>query len=320
MKILVTGGAGFIGSVVTSFLIDHGFTVNILDNLSTGNKRFIDPRSNFIHGDILDPHLVNFAMKGCEAVIHLAGKAIVSESIQFPNFYVQQNYIGTKNVLQVMLKNQIHRIVFASSCSVYGESKSDLISETNETKPINPYGKTKLLADKELTKFATDHNFSCISLRFFNVAGSYTNLEKKVFGESHLDETHLIPRILTQSNFEIFGNNLKTKDGTCIRDFVHVVDLASAILLCLSSNARPGHQIYNLGSGIGYSVAEVITLVESIFHKKISIKYSARRLEDPLRLVSDSTYAEENLKWKKQFNLECMIRDTWKFIIQDLAK
>lgn len=316
MRLLVTGGAGFIGSVVTAYLLDRGYKVNILDNLSTGHLANIDARANFYPCDLLNAKQINEAMRGCDAVIHLAGKAIVSESIENSFSYINHNYNGTKNILMSMLQLGIQKIVFSSTCAVYGQVEKGLISEINSLNPINPYGESKLLADNELSQYSFLHNFQCTSLRFFNVAGSYRNNEGQLFGELHDNETHLIPRLLLNNKINVYGYKLNTPDGTCIRDFVHVVDLASAILLSIENKSQSGHRIFNLGSNRGYSVLDVIRTVELISGNKISINYLEPRNYDPISLVSDSSLAFRELNWKSQFSLESIIEDTMKFITQ----
>jgi UDP-glucose 4-epimerase len=254
-------------------------------------------------------------MKGCEAVVHLAGKAIVRESIQNPNKYLLNNFTGTKNVLESMVSNSIKKIVFSSTCAVYGDPKMEFISEECITNPINPYGKSKLLADLEISKFTVKYDFNSISLRFFNVAGSYKSQENKLFGESHANETHLIPRILTQGIIDIYGSDMATPDGTCIRDYVHVVDLARAIKLSLVKINTPGHRIYNLGSGEGSSVIEVIQAAEKVMNKNIIKKNIDKQFGDPEYLVSNPNLAKRELGWVSEMNLTQIIEDSQNFIL-----
>jgi UDP-glucose 4-epimerase len=314
VRLLVTGGAGFIGSVVTAYLIDRGYKINILDNLSTGHLANIDTRADFYQGDLMNVTQINEAMRGCDAVIHLAGKAIVSESIENSDSYIMHNYNGTKNILMSMLQLGVQEIVFSSSCAVYGQVEKGLIAETNLLNPINPYGESKLLADNELSQYSLLHNFQCTSLRFFNVAGSYRNKKGQLFGELHKNETHLIPRLLLNNKINIYGHKLNTPDGTCVRDFVHVVDLASAILLSIENKSQSGHRIFNLGSNRGHSVLDVIRTVELLSGNKISVEYLKPRGYDPISLVSDSSLAFYELNWESQFSLESIIKDTMEFM------
>jgi len=318
MKILVTGAAGFIGSVTAAYLLDHGYEVNVLDDLSEGHEHQIDKRSNFFRGSILDLSAINEAIDGCEAVVHLAGKAIVSESTQDPDKYQLHNYIGTKNILDSMIDNSINQIVFSSTCAVYGNPNVKSISEQTKPIPINPYGNSKLQADLEISNFTEKHNLNSISLRFFNVAGSYTNKLSQFFGELHKNETHLIPRILAQRNIEVYGSDFNTHDGTCVRDYVHVIDIAHAIRLSLENKTSPGHRIYNLGSGIGASVREIIQVTQSILNTEITWKSGKRRAGDPDYLVSDSSLARKELGWATRFDLKQIIADTQKFIQKNL--
>ena len=317
MRLLITGGAGFIGSVTAAYLLDHGYEVNVLDDLSEGHEHQIDSRANFFQGSILDFDAINKAIADCKAVVHLAGKAIVSESTQDPDKYQLHNYIGTRNLLISMVENSVNQIVFSSTCAVYGNPNVKSISEQTRPKPINPYGTSKLLADLEISNFTEKHNLNSISLRFFNVAGSYTNNLGQLFGELHKNETHLIPRILTQEYIEIYGSNFNTPDGTCVRDYVHVLDIAHAIKLSLENKTSSGHKIYNLGSGIGVTVKDIIQAVESILNREITKKSGERRVGDPDYLVSDSNLARKELGWATSFDLKQIITDTQKFIVKN---
>ena len=315
MKILITGGAGYIGSVTSAYLLDHGYDVNILDDLSEGNEALIDSRANFIFGSILDEISIDQAVKECQAVVHLAGKAIVSESIENSHKYLLNNHAGTKNILQSMVNNSIKKIVFSSTCAVYGDPKVTYIAEDCIANPINPYGKSKLLADLEIAKFTKKYEFESISLRFFNVAGSYKSQAHKLFGELHKNETHLIPRILKQGIIDVYGSDMDTPDGTCVRDYVHVIDLARAIKLSLEKINTPGHRIYNLGSGNGNSVQEVIEVAEKILSKKIIRKNTNKRIGDPEYLVCNPNLAKNELGWESEYSLTQIIKDSQNFIL-----
>lgn len=315
MKVLITGGAGYIGSVTSAYLLDHGYDVNILDNLSEGNESLVDTRANFIFGSILDEISIHQAMQECQAVVHLAGKAIVSESMQNSHEYLLNNHTGTKKILQAMVNHSIKKIVFSSTCAVYGNPKVTTIAEDCIANPINPYGKSKLLADLEIAKFTSTHEFQSISLRFFNVAGSYESQGNKLFGELHKNETHLIPRVLMQNTIDVYGSDMDTPDGTCVRDYVHVTDLARAIKLSLEKIKTPGHRIYNLGSGGGSSVKEVIEIAETILGKKISRKNVNKRIGDPAYLVSNPDLAKNELGWEARYTLTQIINDSKRFIM-----
>jgi UDP-glucose 4-epimerase len=314
MKVLVTGGAGYVGSVLTGYLIDQGNEVNILDNLSTGHKSLVDTRANFFDGDILIEKDLITAMKGCDAVVHLAGKALVAESVMYPDLYFHQNLEGTKSVLQGMTVSGIKKIIFSSTCAVYGNVHSGKISENTSTNPINPYGESKLKADEEIRLNSAKYNLDAYSFRFFNVAGSYTNNIDQNFGELHTNETHLIPNILINKKIKIFGTDWQTVDGTCIRDYVHVKDLAFAMEIALNSKLRVGHKIYNLGSGRGNSVLDVIKAANKVLSSPVKIEKLGRRPGDSESLVSDSSLILEELKWKSRYNIDTIVKDAKEFI------
>jgi len=320
IKILVTGGAGYIGSVTAAYLLDKGYQVNVLDNLSTGNESAIDRRAIFFFGDLLDGISVKNAMQDCEAVVHLAGKAIVSESIIQPDIYFRNNHIGTKKVLESMVELSVNRLIFSSTCAVYGNPDTGLISEDFPTKPINPYGESKSLADIEISKFSSSHKLNSISFRFFNVSGSYKSISGMVYGEIHSHETHLIPKILTNKKIEIYGQNLSTPDGTCIRDYVHVIDLARAIELGINIPSEPSHRVYNLGSGNGASVLKVVSVAEKVLKSKITKTFGDHRNGDPLCLVANPQKAKVELNWTTQFSLENIICDSYDFITQQITR
>jgi UDP-glucose 4-epimerase len=315
MKILITGGAGFIGSVTAAYLLDHGYEVNILDDLSEGHEHLIDGRANFFRGSILESRAINEALVDCKAVVHLAGKAIVSESIKDPVKYQLNNVAGTRNLLNSMVAGSVKKIIFSSTCAVYGNPNIKAIDETIKPMPVNPYGESKLLADLEILRFTDSFGLSSVSLRFFNVAGSYTNNLKELFGESHLNETHLIPRILKQNQIEIYGTDFNTPDGTCVRDYVHVIDIANAIKLSLEKGSISGHKIYNLGRGIGASVNDVIEASEEVLGRKILKRNGKRKPGDPEYLVSNPELAEKELGWSATLNLIQIIADAQKFIV-----
>ena len=313
MKVLITGGAGYIGSVTTAYLLDNGFEVNVLDNLSTGHEKFIDKRAEFFFGDILENDSVISSMSGCDAVVHLAAKTIISESVLKPDFYMENNYTGTVNILNSMKKLLVNKLVFSSSCAVYGNPISKLIAEDHPTNPINPYGESKLFADNEIGRFSRENKLKSVSLRFFNVGGSYRSSVNNVYGELHNEETHLIPKILNNKSVNIYGRDFDSPDGTCVRDYVHVVDLACAIKLSLEIKNLEHHKIYNLGSGNGASVLEVIKVAEKVIFSEI-IKYDGLpKNGDPAYLVADSKLANTELGWKSELSLNKIIEDSYAF-------
>ena len=246
-RILVTGGAGYIGSTATAILADRGYEVVVLDDLSMGHADAVDPRATFIEGSILDADLLRNALAGCEAVIHFAGKSLVGESVEKPELYHHVNVDGSQNLLEAMAIHGIDKIVFSSSAATYGQPIDNPITEESFASPTNPYGASKLAIDKMITAAG----ISAISLRYFNVAGAYQS-SNGWLAERHNPETHLIPLVLraTEENpLKIFGTDWDTKDGTCIRDYVHVIDLIEAHILALGALKPHVHEIVNLGSG-----------------------------------------------------------------------
>lgn len=311
MRILVTGGAGYIGGTATSLLIDKGYEVTVLDDCSTGHRESVDPRAKFIEGSILDSQAIKTALVGCEAVMHFAAKALVGESVEKPVLYHEINVNGSQNLLSEMKAAGVTKIVFSSSCATYGQPKSSPISEDAETFPINPYGQSKLDVDRILTEAASDW-LGAMSLRYFNVAGALKR-ETGWLAERHDPETHLIPNVLKatpENPLKVFGTDWPTPDGTCIRDYIHVVDLIDAHIKGLEHLTPSTHQIFNLGSGTGHSVAEVIAAAETVLGRVIARENSPRRAGDPAVLVADITKAQSELSWAPTHSLEEMVRDS----------
>jgi len=312
MRILVTGGAGYIGGTATSILLDRGYEVSVLDDYSTGHRDSVDPRAKVIEGSILDAPATAAALVGCQAVMHFAAKALVGESVEKPALYHEINVNGSTNLLAEMKAAGIDKMVFSSSCATYGQPKLTPISEDAETLPINPYGQSKLDVDKMLTEAATDW-LGAISLRYFNVAGSLRS-KNGWLAERHDPETHLIPNVLkaTADNpLKVFGTDWQTPDGTCIRDYIHVVDLIDAHIKALELLTPGTHRIFNLGSGTGHSVAEVISAAETVLGRTVPRENSMRRVGDPAVLVADITKAQSELGWAPSHSLEEMVRDSW---------
>jgi UDP-glucose 4-epimerase len=314
MKILVTGGAGYIGSIVATELINLGHSVNVLDDLSTGHKSSIHPNAKFIQGSMLDKTAIKQSLDGVEAVLHFAAKSLVGESVVMPDLYWETNLNGSKNLLEEMLSLGINKIVFSSTAAVYGDPVETPITESAATLPKNPYGESKLAVDQLLTKFATDHNFAAISLRYFNVAGAVGNL-----GELHSPETHLIPKVLqsilnAEHDFAIFGNDWPTHDGTCIRDYIHVADLAEAHIMALDNLVPGKHLICNLGTGLGSSVLEVIAAIEQVTQTEVKRVVSNRRAGDPAILVTSNQTAYQILGWEPKRNLHEIVQDSYRFM------
>jgi UDP-glucose 4-epimerase len=313
MRVLVTGGAGYIGSVVAAYLIDHGHEVTTFDNLSNGNMSSVDKRSHFITGDILNLNELKKAMVHSEAVVHLAGKISVEESVENPEVYLQNNFEGTKNVLNVMETLNIRKFIFSSTCAVYGEVQNIKINELTNTFPINPYGKSKLMADKEISHRSSLRKIDAVSFRFFNASGAYKSKEGILYGELHKVESHLIPTILQNKTININGSDYPTFDGTCVRDFIHVADIANAIEKALHLDTNGFHKIYNLGSEKGYSILEIVECIEEIIGSEIKRNYLDRRVGDSAILISDNSLVERELDWKPSHSLYQIIQSAIDF-------
>ena len=306
-RILVTGGAGYVGSTATAILADRGYEVVVFDDLSMGHADAVDPRATLIEGTLLDPDALRAALVGCEAVIHFAGKSLVGESVEKPELYHHVNVDGTANLLDAMAIHGIDKIVFSSSAATYGQPVDDPITEESIAAPTNPYGASKLAIDKMITA----RGISAISLRYFNVAGAY-NSKNGWLAERHNPETHLIPLVLratAENPLKIFGSDWDTKDGTCIRDYVHVVDLIEAHILALDALKPHVHEIVNLGSGGGYSVREVISVASRVLGREVPAIESPRRAGDPGTLVASIVKAKSLLGWEPTRDLETMISD-----------
>lgn len=312
MRVLVTGGTGYIGSTAVESLVHNGIEVSVLDDCSTGHADAIPPGIRFIQGSLLNPSEVSEALTDCDAVMHFAGKSLVGESVEKPDLYHSVNVDGTRILLDEMYKQNIRKIVFSSSAATYGEPKVVPILENSETKPTNPYGETKLAIDHMLSAEAASRDISAASLRYFNVAGALKT-QRGWLAERHNPETHLIPNVLrsTSNNpVKIFGTDWPTPDGTCIRDYVHVIDLIEAHIKALNTLGSSGHEIYNLGSGSGYSVREVVAAASRAKATQIPFVDSPRRAGDPAVLVADISKAKTKLNWEPTRDLQMMVSDT----------
>lgn len=315
MKILLTGGAGYIGSVTTAMLLEAGHQVVVLDNLSQGHEDAIAPGvSRFIQADVADLAEVITPDDGIEAVIHLAAFIAAGESMQKPELYWQNNTVGTLKMLEGMRGLGIKKLIFASTAAVYGNPTQLPITEDTSTKPTNTYGMTKLAMDMAITSEAWAHGLAATSVRFFNVAGAYGG-----YGERHPTETHIIPLIFDvvagkREQFTIFGDDYPTADGTCVRDYIHVADLARAMMLALDKLQPGTHCIYNLANGTGFSNRQVVQAVEEVTGKKVPLAIGPRREGDPAVLIASSDRAYKELGWKpQQPSLHDMIADAWTF-------
>jgi UDP-glucose 4-epimerase len=322
VKLLVTGGAGYIGSIVSRLLIEQGHEVVVFDNLERGHRAAVPPEARLVVGDLTDEAAVTAAIggeagagfSGFDGVFHFAALSLVGESVERPERYYRTNVGGTLNLLTAMADAGVSRLVFSSTAAVYGQPDRIPIPENAPKNPTNPYGASKLAVDNLIGAFCTAHGIGGVSLRYFNVAGSSGGV-----GEDHDPETHLIPNVLKAAlgqcdHVEIFGVDYPTPDGTAIRDYIHVDDLADAHALALE-HARAGeHQIFNLGNGNGFSVREVIGAVEQVTGREIEAVESARRAGDPPQLVASSERIREQLGWMpRKPQITTMIEDAWEF-------
>jgi UDP-glucose 4-epimerase len=316
-KILITGGAGFIGSVISSYLLDNGYELAVVDDLSTGHKEVVDKRATFHQGSILDKSFLIKALDGIDSVIHCAAKSLVAESVKNPELYDEVNVQGTKVLLDVMKQLGVSKIIFSSSAAVYGDTKTQPISEGSVLTAVNPYGQSKIKCEEEISKRIAS-GLAAITFRYFNVAGSYKNNLDKLLFENHKNESHLIPKILnniSNSNKEvgvdIYGDKWQTPDGTCIRDYLHVKDLAHAHLFALNKLTPGEHQIINLGSGTGYSVFEVVDQIDKTVGVRLRKNICPPRSGDPAVLLADLRKAKEYLDWQPRLGLSEIIFDSW---------
>jgi UDP-glucose 4-epimerase len=313
MKILVIGGAGYIGSVCAELLLNEGHDVVIFDNLTEGHRAAVDPRAVFIEGDLSDRPAIGAALAKVrpDAVMHFAANALVGESMENPSKYFRNNVGNGLNLLDAMVEAGVARLVFSSTCAIFGPPDRLPIDETLPAQPISPYGESKLVFEKILKWYDQIHGLRFVALRYFNAAGA-----SEKFGEDHRLETHLIPNVLKvalgqRTQVEIFGTDYETPDGTCIRDYIHILDLARAHILALGSKKS---EFYNLGTGGGSSVREVIDTVRKVTGRKIDIVERPRRPGDPPRLVASSEKIQRELGWKPQFqSLDAIIESAWKW-------
>jgi UDP-glucose 4-epimerase len=316
MRVLVTGGAGYIGSVVAAQLVAAGHEVTVLDDLSTGFAGAVPPGATFVKGTLRDCAAEVLA-DGIQAVLHFAAKSLVGESVADPAKYWSSNLGGTLTLLEAMREIGVRTIVFSSTAAVYGEPSRTPIVETDPTRPTSPYGASKLAVDTTLTEFSRLYGFGAISLRYFNVAGAAQAAGGTWLGERHNPETHLIPNVLACAvqgrPVQVFGDDYPTPDGTCIRDYIHVTDLADAHLRALDSARHGEHRVYNLGNGAGFSVREVIQVCREVTGRDIGADVVARRPGDPAVLVASSARIQADLGWRAARDLRAMAADAWQF-------
>ena len=321
MKLLVTGGAGYIGSVVTALLLDAGHEVVVLDDLSTGNADAVPAGARLIQGRVHDAiGDVLTADAGFEGVLHFAAFIAAGESVQRPEKYWENNAIGTLRLLDAMHAAGVRRLVFSSTANVYGDPDEVPIPETAAVRPPNPYATSKLAADHALTGFAVAYGLSAVSLRYFNVVGALRRPDGSMIGERHDPETHLIPIALQvaagrREKLQLFGDDYDTFDGTNIRDYIHVADLGAAHLLALGTMEGGGHRVFNLGNGTGFSNRQVVDVVREVTGHPIPVEMAPRRPGDPAQLVAGSGKAKTELGWTPQFpDLATMVQDSWDFM------
>ena len=319
MAILVCGGAGYIGSHAVHALIEKGEQVVIVDNLQTGHRGALNPKAKFYEGDIRDASVLDkiFTENKVEAVIHFAANSLVGESMEKPLLYFNNNVYGMQVLLEAMVRHGVDKIVFSSTAAVYGEPKRVPIHEDDETCPTNTYGETKLTMEKMMKWVSRANGVRYVSLRYFNAAGA---LPDGSIGEDHATETHLIPLILQvptgrRDHITVFGDDYPTPDGTCLRDYIHVVDLADAHVLALEYLRKGGaSDIFNLGNGQGFSVKEMIAAAEKATGRSIKVEIGARRAGDPAQLIASSEKARSVLGWKPQFtDVERVIGTAWRW-------
>ena len=311
MRVLVTGGAGYIGSVCVEELLDAGHEVTVFDNLSEGHRSAVDPRAAFVQGDLADREVIGATVRDAraEAVVHFAANALVGESMTNPSKYFRNNVAASLNLLDACVEHAVGKFVFSSTCATYGPPDRVPMDESLPQRPINPYGESKLMFEKILGWYRQIHGVPFVAFRYFNAAGA-----SRQFGEHHRIETHLIPNVLRvalgqKSHCEIYGTDYPTPDGTCIRDYIHIADLAQAHIRALPQGPEG---FYNLGNGEGFSVRQVIDVCRQVTGKEIPVIEKDRRPGDPPRLVASAGRAVAELGWAPRFpRLEQIVSTAW---------
>jgi UDP-glucose 4-epimerase len=313
MKLLVTGGAGYIGSIVAQQLLDGGHDVTVLDDLSRGHRSAVPANAELIEAGLLDADATRAALKtkAFDGVLHFAALALVSESVAHPERYHRGNVVGALNLLDAMREAGVRRLVFSSTCAVYGEPDAVPMHEDLPTNPVNAYGNSKLAVDRMIGDESRAHGLAAASLRYFNVAGASGPL-----GEDHEPETHLIPLVLraaagVSDHVRVLGTDYPTRDGTAVRDYIHVEDLGRAHLLALAALEPGRHAIYNLGTGDGNTVREVVEAARRVTGREIPARDEGRRPGDPAALVAASDRIRAELGWEPRKGLDEMIADAW---------
>jgi UDP-glucose 4-epimerase len=317
MKMLVTGGAGYIGSVTTRMLLDAGHEVTVLDSLERGHREAVDKRAKLVVGDVGDRAVLDAVLPGCDAVMHLAGLIEVGEGQAEPDRYFDHNVTRPQRMLQAMADHGVDALVFSSTAAVYGEPASVPIEESVPTVPVNTYGETKLAFEQALDEAGAAHGLRSVRFRYFNVAGAWPGGD---MGEAHDPETHLIPRVLRamasgQATFEVFGGDYPTPDGTCVRDYIHVWDLARAHLMALERLGAGGDgAVWNLGNGQGFSNLEVVRTCAEVTGREVRIAIGPRRAGDPATLVASNARAAAELGWEPERDgLRVIVENAWRW-------
>jgi UDP-glucose 4-epimerase len=319
VKLLVTGGAGYVGSVTSRLLLDAGHEVVVLDNLSTGFREAVAPEATFVQADIRDAGRVLTPDAGFDAVLHFAGLIAAGESMTKPELYWDHNMVRSLALLEAVRAAGVPKFVFSSTAAVYGNPTELPITEKATKAPTNTYGATKLAYDYALTSEAYGHGLAAVSLRYFNVAGAYIRPDGTEVGERHDPETHIIPIALQvaagkRDKMVLFGDDYPTDDGTCVRDYIHVEDLARAHLLALDAATPEQHRIFNLGTGTGFSNRQVVEVAREVTGAELPVEIAPRREGDPASLVASSALAREELGWvPEKTTLHDIISDAWAF-------
>lgn len=320
MKLVVTGGAGYVGSVCAATLLEAGHEVIVVDDLSTGNRYAVPEGATFVEGeirDVIDDVLAADGAAPVDGVLHFAARSLVGESMEDPAKYWHGNLDVSLALLDAMRRHGVNSLVFSSTAATYGEPDAVPITEDAPTRPTNPYGATKLAIDDAITSYCNAYGLGATSLRYFNVAGAYNGI-----GENHITETHLIPIVLQvamgyRDKIMMYGDDWPTKDGTCVRDYIHIRDLADAHVLALEANSPGTHQIYNLGSGDGYSVREVVEVCREVTGHPIPAEVAPRRAGDPATLTASSEKIRDALGWNPtRTQLRTIVEDAWEFTRQ----
>jgi UDP-glucose 4-epimerase len=309
----VTGGAGYIGSVTSELLLDAGHQVVVFDNLERGHRAAVDPRASLVVGDLRDEGAIRSAMAEArpEAVMHFAAYALVPESMRSPELYFGNNVVGGINLARAMTECGVRRIVFSSTCAVYGEPRVEYISETQDKRPANPYGESKLMLERVLEWYGRLSGMQTVFLRYFNASGATAK-----YGEDHDPETHIIPIVLQvalgrREKVVVYGDDFPTPDGSCVRDYIHILDLARAHILAVECGASGA---FNLGNGRGYSVKEVVETARAVTGRRIASEIGPRRPGDPPRLVAAADRARDALGWRPQYpDLQAIIASAWEW-------